>query len=126
MSETVLEVLELSERAADEVVGAAPSTREMLRELRERPILVEVEPAGLVLVVGEQGTVDVEEALLRRTRPERFWIGSICQGQDLDMLHDRLELTVGCERPATGAGGASPPASSRRLVRDRSTQRPAG
>lgn len=98
MSETVLEVIELSERAADEVMGAAPSAREMLGELRERPVLMEVEPAGLALVVGEQGTVDVEQPLLRRPRRQWLGIGSICQGQDLDMLHDRPELTVGRER----------------------------
>ena len=66
VSEAVLEMIELSECAADQVMGAAPSTREMLGELRERPVLMEVEPAGLALVLGEHRAVDIKEPLLPR------------------------------------------------------------
>ena len=62
----VLEVLELRQRAAHQVVGAAAGAREVLGELGERPVLVEVQAAGLALVLGEHGAVDVEEPLLPR------------------------------------------------------------
>ena len=54
---------ELCERAADEVVGAAATHSEGLGELGVRPVLVETQAAGLALVVGENGAVDVEQPL---------------------------------------------------------------
>jgi hypothetical protein len=44
-------------------------------------------------VVGENGAVDIEEPLLQDAGAEDLGGGSLCQGQDLDMLHDRPELT---------------------------------
>ncbi len=64
VTEPILEVLELGEGATDEIVGAAARAAEMLGELGERPILVEVQPAGLALVVGEHGAIDVKQPLL--------------------------------------------------------------
>ena len=66
VAEAVLEVRELGQRAADEVMGAAARACEVLGELGEGPVLVEMQPAGLTLVLGEQGAVDVKEALLPR------------------------------------------------------------
>ena len=66
VSEAVLEMLELRQRAPDEIVGAAARAREMLGKLGERPVLMEVQAAGLTLVLGEHGAVDVEEPLLPR------------------------------------------------------------
>ena len=88
MAEALLEVLELGERAAHEVVGSAPRALKMLGELGERPVLVQVQAAGRVLMLGEQCAVDVEEALLRRSRGQDSGGGALCQGQVLDMLHD--------------------------------------
>ena len=66
VAEALLEVLELRKRAADQVVRAAARALQVLGELGERPVLVEVQPAGLTLVLGEQRAVDVEQPLLRR------------------------------------------------------------
>ena len=109
MPETILEVLELCQRAANEVVGAAPGACEMLGKLGERPVLVEMEPAGLALVIGEHGAVHIEEPLLQDAGGQHLGGGSICQGQDLDMLPDSPELTAGRDRTVGRAGGASPP-----------------
>jgi len=64
MSEAVLEMLELCQRAPDEIVGSAACAREVLGKLGERPVLVEVESAGLALVLGEYRAVDIKEPLL--------------------------------------------------------------
>jgi len=107
--EAILEVLELCQRPANEVVGAAPGACEMLGKLGERPVLVEMEPAGLALVTGEHGAVHVEEPLLQNAGGQCLGGGSICQGQDLDMLPDPPELTAGRARAGDRAGGAPPP-----------------
>ena len=85
MAETVFEVFELRQRAPHEIVGAAAGAREMLGELGERPVLVEVQPAGFALVVRQHGAIDVEEPLLPGAGAERLYGGSNCQGQDLDI-----------------------------------------
>ncbi len=66
MSEAVLEMLELCQRAPDEIVGPAACAREVLGKLGERPVLMEVESAGLALVLGEHRAVDIKEPLLPR------------------------------------------------------------
>ena len=109
MPEAILEVLELCQCPANEVVGAAPRACEVLGKLGERPVLVEMEPAGFALVVGEHGAVDVEEPLLQNARGQYLGGGSICQGQDLDMLPDPPELTAVRDRAGDRAGGTSPP-----------------
>ena len=108
MPEAILEVIKLRERATDEVVGATASAREVFGELGERPVLVKVQAAGLALMVGEQGAVDVEQPLLHRAGGQRLGDGSFCQGQDLDMLQDPTEFTARPTTPATEAPGASP------------------
>jgi hypothetical protein len=66
MSKALLEMLELCQCPPDEIVGTAARAREVLGKLGERPVLVEVETAGLALVLGEHRAVDVKEPLLPR------------------------------------------------------------
>ena len=122
MTKTALEMLQLRQRTPDEIVRAAARAREMLGDLGERPVLMEVQAAGLTLVIREHGTVDVEEPLLPCARGERLSGGSICQGQDLDMLHDPLRSTSWMSRsrrPGIAVmdrcGGAAPRTPSHRL-----------
>jgi hypothetical protein len=99
MAESCLEVLELRQRAAHQIVGAAAGALEVLGKLGERPVLVEVQAARVALVLGEQGAVDVEKPLLPDTRGERLRVGcSNCQGQDLDMLPDLRESAAWAPR----------------------------
>jgi hypothetical protein len=91
---TILEVIKLRQRPTDEIVGATASAREVFGELGERPVLVKVQAAGLALMVGEQGAVDVEQPLLHRAGGQRLGDGSFCQGQDLDILQDPAEFTA--------------------------------
>jgi hypothetical protein len=103
MAEALLEVLELGERAAHQVVGSAPRAVKMLSELGERPILVEVQAAGRALVLGEHCAIDVEETLLGRSRGENSGGGALCQGQVLDMVHDCSRIAESARPlPATG------------------------
>jgi hypothetical protein len=64
--EPVLAVLELRERAPDEVVRSAARAGEMLSKLGERPVLVEVQAAGFTLVLGQERAIYVEQPLLPR------------------------------------------------------------
>ena len=72
VAKALLEVLELRQRAAHQVVGAASGAGEVLGELGEGPILMEVQPARVALMFGEQGAVDVEQTLLPHTGGERL------------------------------------------------------
>jgi hypothetical protein len=62
------------------------SALEVLGELGDRPILVEVEAAGLALVIGEQGAEHVEEALMAAVVVRS---GRGCQGQSLDIVPEQ-------------------------------------
>jgi hypothetical protein len=62
--EALLEMLELGQRAPNEIVGSASRACEVLGKLGERPVLVEVKAACLALMVREHGSVDVKEPLL--------------------------------------------------------------
>ena len=64
-AEPLLEALQLRERPPHQVVGAAAGAAQVLGELGDRPVLVEVQAAGLALMVGEHGAVDVEQPLAR-------------------------------------------------------------
>jgi hypothetical protein len=73
-------------------MGAAPAAAQALGQLGEGPILVQVQPAGLALVIGEQRAVDIEEALEVGGAGEGVGRGrrvKDCQGQSLDSVADR-------------------------------------
>src|SRR5205807_6319562 len=86
VAETLLKSSELRRGPAHQVVGGAPRAPEALGDLAVRPVLVQVQPAGLALMRGEQRAVDVEQALVSRAATWRESPGRSCQGQDLDIL----------------------------------------
>jgi len=104
---TLLEVLELGDSSPDQVVGTAARALEVLGELGDRPVLVEMEAAGLALVVGEQATEHVEETLMAPvTGGARGGRASWCQGQSLDIVTEHCERSEAqtervCHMPAS-------------------------
>src|SRR5207302_6691989 len=86
VAETLLESCELRRGPAHQVVRGAPRAPEALGDLAVRPVLVQVQPASLALMLGETRAVDVEQALgswaaTWRVSPERT-----CHGQGVDTL----------------------------------------
>jgi hypothetical protein len=59
----------------------------MLGELGDRPVLIEVKPASLTLMVGQDAAVDIQKTLAaaRAVRARRRRVG-VCQGQGLDIV----------------------------------------
>lgn len=124
-AEPLLQVFQLGERAAHQVVRPAAAAAEVLGQLGERPVLIEVEVAGIALVAGEHGPVDVEKSLQvggaakagRRLRGG-FWgrVRGLCQGQSLDSVREfgALRLSWAPPRPPIPPpGGASAPQGRR-------------
>src|SRR5580698_6316823 len=106
MAEALLEVLELGERATNEVMRPTAGALQVLGELGERPVLMEMQAACLALVLGEQRAVDVKQPLLRDARGECLGGDSFCQGQDLDILPKKTR------RPGPPRRGPRSPAPS--------------
>ena len=85
VAETLLKSCELRRGPAHQVVRGAPRAPEALGDLAVRPVLVEMEPAGLALMLGQECAIDIEQALVMDSLALRTDVRS-CQGQGLDML----------------------------------------